>query len=563
MDALLADASAKVAQRQPAWSDDDYLDFSRTGNRSRGERMLAQRRSFLYPFVIAACVTGDLAMLAKVEEVLLATLRDPSWTFPAHDKKLGNFRGTEYDVDLLSADIAHDIAQTLYMLKSQLPASTVAIAMETLEKRIFKPMRATFRSGKGHFLLNAQHNWNAVCLKGVTGAALAVLGDKKDRAQFVAIAEHYIANYLESFTDDGYALEGPAYWNYGFSHFSELRHILGQATQQKVDLFAKHPKAREIALYGYRFPMHNGNMAQFGDAAVTRADPFTLTFGNEAFGFGQSEVQKALPITLRPWINSAPISTAAITLTEPILRLPGDKNEGRIDPLRSLFATAGILVSRASANTPTSLSVSIKAGGNQNHSHNDIGSYTIGVADAQPVGDPGKAPYSAKSFGPQRYEIRANNSYGHPVPRIDNTLQRLATTFTTAAPQVKTSPERDVFVLDMRAAYALPGVQKLQRTMSFDRINNSVQVLDEFEFEQAKPFEGAITSIGKAERLDSSRYRFTHKGKSVIATISASSAFEATLEQIDEEGLSFERLAVRPKEPQQRGFVRIDYTSSP
>jgi hypothetical protein len=50
----------------------------------------------------------------------------------------------------------------------------------------------------------------------VTNAALAVLADKNDRAQFVAVAEDYVSYYMKSFTEDGYAMEGPSYWGYGF-----------------------------------------------------------------------------------------------------------------------------------------------------------------------------------------------------------------------------------------------------------------------------------------------------------------------------------------------------------
>jgi hypothetical protein len=560
---LLRDAQAKLHEPLPAWSDDAYLEFSRNGQRPPGERMQYQRKVFLYPLVMAACIDDDPAMLAKVEEVLLALIAEPSWLFPAHDRKLSNFHGQAYDVDLLAADFAHDLAQTLHMLKGRLSARTVAAVTAAVEERVFAPMRATFRTGTGNSWLSIDNNWNAVCLKGVTGAALAMLPDGKDRALFVAAAEHFITNYLESFTADGYSLEGPSYWNYGFSHFVELRQLMLKATGS-IDLFVQHPRALDVALYGYRFPMHQGNIALFGDAGFWRPDPFTLMVGNEAFGLGQKETRANTRLGTRPPHNSAPIAQAALVLGEPIIPVSGSLPAGdtRIDPLRWHFASVGVFVSRSTVDTPTALSVTIKADGNQHHSHNDIGSYTIGVADAQPVGDPGKTEYSAKSFGPDRYAIRANNSYGHSLPLVAGQLQLNATRVSVVLPMIATTPEQEIYILDLRPAYSVGGLLHLQRSMRHARRANAVELRDDFRFDVPKTFETAITTLGQAERLDDTRWRFTHKGKSILATISASSPFDLSLEKIDEEGLVFHRLAVKLKEPQREGQILIVYSGN-
>jgi hypothetical protein len=340
-----------------------------------------------------------------------------------------------------------------------------------------------------------------------------------------------------------------------------LRQALGYATGQQIDLFAKYPKSRSAALYGYRFPMYDGNMAMFGDSAVTRPDPFALMMSNEAFALGQPETRSKYKLSRGINYSIMAISRTSMAITEPIYRANAATAQETLDPLGHYFSSVGVLVSRATANTTQSLSVTIKAGGNKTHSHNDNGSYTIGVMGAQPMGDPGKTVYSAKSFGAERYTISANNSYGHPVPRIDDILQTEASKYTSATPQVQTSADRDTFTLDMRPAYAVPGMQKLLRTLTHQRDKNTLQVQDDFSFDTARAFEVAITSIGKAEKLDDKRWRFTHSNKSVVATVSASAAFTLANEVIDEEGLVFQRLAVRLTSPLKQGYVRIVYSA--
>jgi hypothetical protein len=140
MEDLLKDAATKMTQALPAWSDDAYLEYSRTGERTRGENMIAGRFSWLYPLTIAACVN----------EVMLELIANPSWTLPAHDSKLNNFYGKAYDVDLRASESASDFAQTLYMLQGQLSESTRSAVMKALEQRIFEPMRAPpLRAARG------------------------------------------------------------------------------------------------------------------------------------------------------------------------------------------------------------------------------------------------------------------------------------------------------------------------------------------------------------------------------------------------------------------------------
>jgi hypothetical protein len=454
----------------PAWSDDAYLEYSRTGVRLAGEQMMDARKGWLYPLVMAECVEASGRFIGAIEKTLTELTTQPTWTWPASDGNLRNFRDRNYDVDLNAADTAREIAQTLYLLGDRLSANVRTTTRNALETRVFAPVRASLATGKDNVWLRVGNNWNAVCLAGVVSAALATLPDRNDRAAFVTAATTHIPRYIADFTADGYTPEGPSYWNYGFSHFAELREALHAATSGAVDLFAD-PKTRLMALYGYRIEMSPGNAAAFGDAwRGVGIDSVTRAYINAAFGFGQPQRLRELPVpSKQTWANQSTLTVAyqllfAQAAPAPTAHLGFPSGDG----LRSYFDAVGVLVSRPAADNANAIAATIKSGGNGNHSHNDIGSYTIGLGNEQPAGDTGKTVYSAKTFGPDRYKIRAINSWGHTVPVVAGQLQLEANKVKPRVLGTKFTGTVDEMVIDLAPAYAVPSLSSLTRSYRHD-----------------------------------------------------------------------------------------------
>jgi hypothetical protein len=81
------------------------------------------------------------------------------------------------------------------------------------------------------------------------------------------------------------------------------------------------------------------------------------------------------------------------------------------------------LVSNLAPDKP--LVLSVKAGHNdEQHNHNDIGSFLLHAAGENVLTDPGRGLYSRDYFRARHYENVFANSSGHSVPRIDGALQR-------------------------------------------------------------------------------------------------------------------------------------------
>jgi hypothetical protein len=538
-------AEAFLEQPFPAWDDNAYLDFTRSGSRARGEKMMHSRQNWLHPLVIAECVEGKGRFIPPIAMVLDELSKQKSWTIPAHDAQLESFSGRHYFVELNSADLAHTVAESLYLLGDKLPPATRKRALDALDVRIFKPMRDSFRSGQGNDWLTVQSNWNAVCLKGVTGAALAVLPDRNDRALFVAAAEHYSSFYLMPFRDDGYGLEGMGYWNYGFAHYSALREMLWSATNGRIDLFGT-PKVRNIALFGFRFPMSPHNMASFGDAPPgTAPKPDLLLYLSRVFGFKSSD----------PGIPGIDQSSAAErpedVTTDVLAAFPNHASEIRIssaqatdEELHTFFPASDVLVSRSTA--ANGLNVTIKAGGNTTHSHNDIGSYAIGLDAAQPVADPGGPRfYTADTFSKNRLASRLLNSFGHPVPEIGGRLQLNATKVTIPPAQTTLTEKQDAYMVDMTNAYDAPQLIRLTRTMRHSRGGDeAVEIEDHFEFKEPTDIVESLPTHGTWKRTGDKTIEFSEGGYRLRAVLDAPGAIDVAETKVEDYGNPFTRVGV-------------------
>lgn len=546
-------AESLLTQSFPAWSDDAYIDYLHSGSRTRGNAMLAARERWLAPLVLAECAEGRGRFLPRIAMVLDQLATQPTWNESANDADLRDFGTPRYrqTISLDSATLGQQIAEAFYLLKDELPAATRQRVMAAIQARIIAPMQAALVTGHEYWWMIRASNWNAVCLDGVTGAALAALPSREDRAVFVAAAEHYSPSYLESFTDDGYGVEGIGYWVYGFSHYADLREELWSATQGKLDLYA-NPKARKVALFGIQFQMLPGNYAAFGDAHFMAVPSAPLvSYVEKTFGLATpSAPLKPVSSSLVDEVRAAFPDNSALPAQ------PGDDTLG----LRTYFPDPGVLVARPAPGG--NLAITIKASGNGGHSHNDIGSFVIALGATQPIGDPGGPNfYTADTFSKNRLTSRLLNSYGHPVPVIGGALQKDATQLHPKVLSTSFTQQQDTIAIDMTTAYDAPTLRSLTRTMTYSRKGaGSVDIADNFQITAPTDIEESLPTHGTWRQIDANTLEFTiapgegtehsQPAKSNSAaehlrvTIEAPPSFKVTEEKIDDYGNPFTRVAI-------------------
>ena len=108
----------------PDLPDDLYLDYSRTGNRSRWQARNSKRRGRLRPLVLAECIENKGRFVPGLEELIRELSKERTWVMPAHDWSLANFKKTRIDIDLASAALAWELATADWLLGDKLSPAT-------------------------------------------------------------------------------------------------------------------------------------------------------------------------------------------------------------------------------------------------------------------------------------------------------------------------------------------------------------------------------------------------------------------------------------------------------
>lgn len=543
---VIPQAEKLLRQPIPETTDELYLDYWRTGNRDRYQRVLFAKMNRLATLVLAECLEDRGRFLEAIDATVRATLEQKSWVLPAHDGSLAVFKGQVMEIDLAAAATGANLATLDWWLGEKLPSETRKGVARELERRIFQPFEGMVLRGKPRqYWLAVTNNWNAVCLAGVTVAATTSIAERQRRALFVAAAEKYIQNFLDGFTPDGYCSEGLGYWNYGFGHFVLLAENVFQATGGKIDLFER-PKVRQIAQFGHRLEIVPGVYPAFADCHVeARPDMPTEAFVSRRFGFGWKDVeQRGLLLASGPRRDL--FAVGLLAFPNSASRRPPAQAAEKPEP-RTWFADAGVLICRPAGDPQRCLGAALKGGHNaEHHNHNDVGSFVVALANHTPLLDPGAEVYTRRTFSGRRYESQVLNSFGHPVPRVAGQLQATGRQAAACVLKAEFTDQCDTLVLDLRSAYPVKELHKLQRTFVFSRQGRgSLSITDEVLLASPAAFETALVTFDPWKQLGPGRLMIGTGPSAVQVDIDAQGKkFEVRAEEIHED-LPGKRVPVR------------------
>jgi len=548
----------------PDLPDELFLDYSKTGNRRRCETVLFARRARASSLALAECIEDRGRFLEPLEATLQSIIRERTWVMPAHDGRLDNFHGRQVTIDLAVAMFAWELATIDRILAAKLSPSLRTTIRQELERRVFAPYRRMAAGEQDQYWLLHVHNWNAVCLAGVTGAALAALDDRQERAWFVLAAEKYSANFLKGFTPDGYCSEGVGYWNYGFGNYAALAEAVRRAAGGGIDLLAR-PEAIKPALYGLQIEIADGVCPAFADCDVD-ARPGSRLVGLLRRRFGLTNEPAAPAPPTRGSLQAAlmdlfPSPAPPIPLSEPI---------PTANAPQTWFPDAGVLICRPGSNAGTRLAVAIKGGHNaEHHNHNDVGTFIAVVGGVAVLPDIGSEVYTQRTFSARRYESQALNSFGHPVPLIAGKMQSSGRQAAARLLALEQSDEgTDKVAFDLAAAYDVPSLRKLTRTCIYSRTGSgSLTVIDEFALTQAETFETALLTFGTCEQLSPRMLLITDGAEAVRVEIGVPNDIpvEVRTEAIREDLVARRtatRIGLRLKEAVREGKVTVVITPS-
>ncbi len=541
---VVASAERLMAKPMPDLPDDLYLDFSRTGNRDRCQRVLSQRHSRFAALTLAECLENRGRFLPAIEEAIRTVALEKSWTLPAHDRHLDNFYGRQIDIDLASSTLSWNLATADYWLGDKLSKETRDLIRRELERRTFAPYLGYLAQEKPRMWWpTCTNNWNAVCQSGVTGAALAIIDSPERRAIFAAAADRLIKHFLEGFTPDGYCSEGLSYWNYGFGHFVLLAETLYQATEGKVDWF-DNPQVKQIAQFGRRLEILPGIYPAFADCGVNaRPDVQIHAFVSRRYGFGwQEDEQRGL--LLAGGVTDELFRFGLLRLPNSASKRPAVAQAPNL-ALRDWFSDAGILISRPASGK--GLGVALKGGHNaEHHNHNDVGSYVVALTGTTPLVDPGAEVYTARTFSADRYKSGVLNSFGHPVPRVAGQLQKTGRKAAARVLMTEFTDTTDTLTLDLRSAYDVKDLKALERTFVFSREGSGrLIVTDHVHYTKPQEFGTALVTFSKWRQVGDDQLLVGEGAEAVRVKITTDGPkFRLQAEEIHED-LPSKRIPIR------------------
>ncbi len=510
-----------------------FLEYSQNGNRTRWQNAEWERRDRLPTLTLAEAFENRGRFLPAIEQVVASLCAEKTWVYPAHDGRLRNLHGEEITPELGATGLAAEMAEADFVLGDKLTPATRQLIRDNVRRRVLQPLRDSVEGRRPplHWLF-LRMNWNAVCVGNTVFAALALEPDRNDRALYAAAGEHYIRYFLAGFTPDGYCAEGVGNWNYGFGHFILLTEALRQATGGKLDLF-NDPAAIAPALFCRHSEILPGVFPSISDcgpgshpspqltAYVSRRlglDPGTnhQIVGREtglAMGLMLSSLDESLPVARR-W------------------------DETQAGPLRSFFPDGGVLISRTAPDARLPLAVCLKGGNNDEpHNHNDVGSFSLVVGRKMVVCDPGGEVYTRRTFGPNRYDSKVLNSFGHAVPIVAGQLQRAGAAARGVILETNFTADADSLKMDIRSTYAVKELLQLERTFTFHRgAAPSLDVSDTVKFSTPQTFETALITWGQARMVSTNVLEITDGESSVRVTIDTQGhAYQWRQELIDED----------------------------
>jgi len=509
-----------------------FLEYSKNGNRTHWQNAEFERRGRIAKFTLAEALENQGRFLPAIEQTIAALCAEKTWVYPAHDGNLDNFNGRTITPELGATGLAAELAEADYVLGDKLAPATRQLIRDNVRRRVLQPFRDSVegRRPQLHWLF-LKMNWNAVCVGNTVFAAMALEPSRDDRALYAAAGEHYIRYFDEGFTPDGYCWEGVGYWNYGFSHFILLTEILRQATGGKIDLLSD-ARAMAGAQFCRRSEILPGVFLTIADCTPgTKPSAPLVAYVCRRLGLplhGEKLAGESSGLALGLMLSSLPDDL-------PVVPHAAEAHES---PLRSFFSYAGVLIARNSPGTTPALGVALKGGCNDGpHNHDDSGSFSLVLGRDMIICDPGGEVYTKRTFGPHRFDSKVLNSYGHAVPIIAGQLEKNGAAARAEMIETNFTADTDVFKLDLRSAYAVPSLEKLERTFTFQRGRKpSLEVSDVVKFSEPAHFETALITWGAVSADGTNALEIADGASRVRVTIDTQGrAFKWSSELINED----------------------------
>ncbi len=455
-----------------------YREYKRFGGRQGCEAPYFLKRKRFALAVVAAYLTKEQKFLDLACDHIINICEESTWVLPAHERHSGK-------IDLFSADTGLELAEAVGLLADIIPAEITERVKSEVEKRIFAPYLKYHREMFWH---KCSNNWNGVCNSCVGAAFLHLETDKKRLKKALKLVLQGLEAYVNTaFEADGGSTEGVSYWIYGLNNYVLFSELLRHKTKGRPDLLAA-PGLKKIAQYPLKLALAKGVFANFADCE----EKVYFTPGMIIKLSGRTNLPELLEL-LNP-----PRFLQFLYLEIRNLFWQKDKKTkllpfSKVNTDSYLKSTQVVKLTAKTA-SKKDLVLIAKAGHNEeNHNHNDVGSFILHVNGENLICDPGTGLYSRDYFtAKKRYENVFCSSYGHNVPVAGKELQKHGKEF--AGKVTAYDPGRKRVEIEFAKAYGAPGIKSIRRNLLLKAKENTAVLEDNFLFKNELAVEEAFLS---------------------------------------------------------------------
>lgn len=439
----------------------DYLDYMRTGNRNTMQRPYFDNQDAISALVLAELAEGEGRFMDQIIDGVFMNCEMTSWVLSAHfrlsEKKEKNHLPDlkENLIDLFSAQTGSVLSWTYYFLHHEFdkvnPLISERLRFE-LQKRILDPyMNMNYwwtALPPFQDKIPNVNNWNPWCNANVLQCYMLLENDKDKLAAAVYRSMRSVDQFINA-NKDGACDEGLGYWGVAAGKMFDYLLLLEKLTSGQISLF-NQPEIKDMAEYVYRANAGNGWVVNFSDASAKgKGNPYFIYNFGRAVGSDDMMYFAAYLKKRNPQADVQVSRDIDRTLQHALIssELEATTPEFKIPAYSWYPKTEYCFMSDIQGNF-----VAAKGGfNNENHNHNDVGSFIYYLNSVPIIIDAGVGEYTAKTFGPDRYSIWTMQSNYHNVPVINGFGEQAGVNF--KAVNSFFNKERMLFTTDIANSY--------------------------------------------------------------------------------------------------------------
>ncbi len=477
----------------------DYMAYKQEGNRQLNEQAFHVRRTALVALLFGEIMEHKGRFLPDIVNGLLSTCEETFWGTLSEIPALRTFSAAAHPQDpppcfpdadynfigLSVGDTAALVSYTYYLLYDELQEYCPEI-LRRIEYEVDRRIVTSYLHhhdfwwmGYSNYRIN---NWNPWILANLLSVVLLV--EKRRTTQNACITKmlYEIQAVFDTYPDDGGCEEGSTYWYASVGMLYEFCEQLSIATNGAIN-FLHSEKLARLFRYPLLSYLGDGHTISFADGGDTYSFGYPAVFYRYGKLLGNEQYVSFAKDLCKDYIADPQLAPApALTLMRNTLffmrdlnqisAAPDYKAEGSsvlLEQLQQSFVHAGDWF------------YALKGGSNgEQHSHNAVGSFVLMHHNKPVLIDSGSGTYSAKLFGPQRYEIWFTQSAWHNLPTINGCMEKNGVKYAADAMQL----DGNAATVSFAAAYpAEAGLESVVRTVDAGDV---VSVTDRYRFTSAE-----------------------------------------------------------------------------